>query len=356
MLLLTLLISFFIQNDGEKIILKNTPEKNSAIKLTNMKKYITEEGFYKYTRSTVAPNGKVICYDAGNLVVNIFDADGTLEHSFGKEGNGPGEFVQNYIWRVLATDKYIYTQQWDKIMVFDYKGNLINETKGIEYFQKSILQLKDGKLITLFHQHPNRKFLKIKFSETGEVLEEVKNPNYQKINYRKDLPTFYGELYTTPNFRYEYNNTYIEPDHKDYKIHIYDLNRKHLRTLERAFERVKQNTENMWFNRKTAGMSKKAASRNEQIGKVYNSIYDGKWPAISSLSGVYNGYLFVTAFSGDEDKLTIDVISPDNTFYTQLEINDKDINYINIVNGKVIASCRNDDEGPYIKTFDIEIN
>ena len=62
-----------------------------------------DEAFYRARGLVVDAGGRIYVLDSGNHRVQVFEADGTFLRSFGKEGQGPGEFVRPE-WIALAGD------------------------------------------------------------------------------------------------------------------------------------------------------------------------------------------------------------------------------------------------------------
>ncbi len=69
-------------------------------------------------------NGNFIILDTGNKNVKVFDPQGTFLWSFGKTGQGPGEFTQPLYMDVDRNDNiYIGEPREMKMKIFDSEGN-----------------------------------------------------------------------------------------------------------------------------------------------------------------------------------------------------------------------------------------
>lgn len=82
----------------------------------------------------LAPNGEIFVSDGyGAHRVHRFNSDGNLLLSWGKEGNRPGEFINLHN---IGIDKlgrvFICDRENDRIQIFDYDGNYIEQWNIIE--------------------------------------------------------------------------------------------------------------------------------------------------------------------------------------------------------------------------------
>ena len=89
--------------------------------------------FNRPTKAMAAPSGQIFVSDGyGQHRVHRFSADGEHEHSWGEEGEGPGQFALPHdLWvdpreRVLVTDRTN-----NRIQLFDYDGNYLEEWTDI---------------------------------------------------------------------------------------------------------------------------------------------------------------------------------------------------------------------------------
>jgi sugar lactone lactonase YvrE len=90
------------------------------------------------TALAMSPNGDIFVSDGyGNHRVHKFNAKGELLFSWGKEGKGPGEFVNVHN---VAVDRqgrvYICDRENLRIQIFDDQGKFINEWTGLSHPMK----------------------------------------------------------------------------------------------------------------------------------------------------------------------------------------------------------------------------
>jgi hypothetical protein len=77
----------------------------------------------------IAPNGELFVSDGyGGHRVHKFSAEGELLHSWGREGTGPGEFVNLHNIGVDSRSRiYICDRENNRIQLFDDDGNFLEE-------------------------------------------------------------------------------------------------------------------------------------------------------------------------------------------------------------------------------------
>lgn len=100
---------------------------------TENKAGVPGQPFNRPTKAMAAPSGQIFVSDGyGQYRVHRFSADGALEHSWGEEGDGPGQFALPHdLWidpreRVLVTDRTN-----NRIQLFDFDGNYLEEWTDI---------------------------------------------------------------------------------------------------------------------------------------------------------------------------------------------------------------------------------
>lgn len=81
--------------------------------------------FYSPSDIGVAPDGRIFVLDLGNHRVAVFDRDGTPLHSFGREGQGPGEFKGGRHLCLTDDRVVVYDFRSQRLSVFDLDGKLL---------------------------------------------------------------------------------------------------------------------------------------------------------------------------------------------------------------------------------------
>jgi len=71
-----------------------------------------------------APEGRLFLADVGKMRIHIWEADGTYVKAFGRQGEGPGEFINPF--QMVATSEAVYV--WEdrrRMSVFDHDGKFL---------------------------------------------------------------------------------------------------------------------------------------------------------------------------------------------------------------------------------------
>lgn len=89
------------------------------------------EQFHRVRDAARLPDGRMAVLDAGNRNVRIFDPSGRHALSFGRQGEGPGEFSFPYQLEFLPPDiLMVWDLQTWRTSWFDLEGNLLREDRG----------------------------------------------------------------------------------------------------------------------------------------------------------------------------------------------------------------------------------
>jgi hypothetical protein len=352
LIVLLFLTRLLLTQDVEQIDLGAEPLKKDGITLTNEQIIKKEEGFYQRISATYTPDGRLIVFDHGNSQFNVYDKNHVLASQFGKEGSGPGEIQKNFIWIIKASNKYIYAQLWNEVTIYKMDGTLVKEIKGFHYFQKGRIQLINNQLVTIQPNSKRFKYTKSIFSDVGELILEVeakKDLNPKKEKGFEGMEADFRERRQT----FQLGKLIYDIDVADYKLFVTDLDRNSKFILKRDFNRVKYDPKK--YEMKTEGMSKERAAHLSSISKAYTNMYKGYDPAIQFFGGASSGYFFLPLnLIGDE--IVIDVVSDKNEWYTQLKFEEKELSFIIIDENKLIKYFKSDEDGPYLKTYDITFN
>jgi DNA-binding beta-propeller fold protein YncE len=128
--------------------------------------------FNEPTGSSRAPWGDLYVSDGyGQHRVHRFAADGTRLHSWGEEGNGPGQFGLPHDVRVTPDGRVLVTDRPNaRIQVFDREGTYLTEWTDMEHPQNLTIG-KDGVLYV--SESEQRVSM---FSLTGETLGRFGTP------------------------------------------------------------------------------------------------------------------------------------------------------------------------------------
>ena len=338
---------------GDKKINSN-PTNKGSIKLENELKIVDEEGFYKSIISTVSPDNKYIIYDNGNKQLFVFSSEGSVITSFGKEGSGPGEF--NRVRRLYANNQYIYVRAGRKIMIFTYDGSLVREISEHISFGGDIVLFNDH--ITMYYTSSKfQKFSKVNYSLDGKTLKTYTNttfdPETQGNRRRRMTADGMKAMFTQVRGIVKTENGFVRYYPGEYRFERLSESYKVTSTLIKDYKRLKETDDPGWMKdwKQRVGNNKKAQERRAKFMQSRNKITGGYLSDIIKILGVVNGYVFVQTSASDKNTVNIDVISENNELYDQISVKGDEVISASIRNNKLLINYKNEEEGPYLKSF-----
>jgi DNA-binding beta-propeller fold protein YncE len=133
-----------------------------------------ENEFNKPSDVAIAPNGDIYVSDGyGNSRAMRFGADGKFKQSWGKKGNGPGEF--DLVHNIVIDKKgrvYIADRENERVQIFDADGKFLEQWKhvgkpfGLYIDDKMRVYITDGESNSIYVVSEGGKVLS-KFGKTG---------------------------------------------------------------------------------------------------------------------------------------------------------------------------------------------
>lgn len=352
-LLVICLISLGFSGDKK---MNSTPSNKGSIKLENELKVVDEEGFYESILSTVSPNNKFIIYDNGNKQLFVFSPEGSVINSFGKEGSGPGEFSR--VRRLYANEDYIYVGAGRKIMIFKYDGSLVREISEHISFGGNAVLFND-RLTMYYTSSKFQKFSKVDYSLDGKTLKTYLNNTFdsstQGTRRRRMNPDRIKAMFSDPRGLIKSEKGFVRFYPGEYKFERLDESYLLTDLIHRDYKRLKETEDPDWMNnwKQRAGNNKKAQERRAKFLQTRSQITGGYQSDITQILGVVNGYVFIQTSALDRKTVNIDVVSENNELYDQLSIKGDDVISASIRNNKLLINYKNEEEGPYLKSFDV---
>jgi len=121
-------------NEVEEIIINS----KMVMKIGSDRK---NEDFFKPFSFAIDKEENIYILDSGNCRVQCFNRDGQFKYSFGKKGQGPGEFSEGtQKIKILEDDNiYILDIRTFKIIVYDKKGKYLFQIKTRELYDDILL-------------------------------------------------------------------------------------------------------------------------------------------------------------------------------------------------------------------------
>ena len=344
-------ISMFILFSSEKQ-LKDKPLKKGSIKLSEKLTIIDEEGFYN--RSMASMNEDyILVYDAGSKIAFTYNHKGEQLNSFGKEGNGPGEF--NFIRDIHSNKDYMIFSSFRKTQLFDKNGKFITELPDMPF--NAIVEFKNDKITAKVNNASSRtKYKEIVYSTKGKILLKKENDSYDpnRRGFRNMNSDRIKARLTSPRDLTKYENGYLQYHPGEYKLEILDNNFKSKIILKRAFDRIKELPNN--FASRFNNGNKERQKRIAQFREMRKNITGGLQSDIRNIIGSYNGYIFVQTAFKEIDELNIDIISPEFEYLDQVSIKKDQVQSVKIENNHLIVNYKSQEDGPYVKIYSISIN
>lgn len=171
-----------------------------------------------------------------------FDNQGNFIHSFGREGQGPGELQIPMFIRVNKQNEIVILDNRKKLSIFNTKGNLIKEISIDSNHQIATL-LESGNILAMRSLiKPDDGIIELPIVLCNSDLEEIKVlvPGQKIINFSRANKI--NGLNISPNFFvWSISNGHICVGNleKGYEFSIYDTVGKFLRKIRKEYNPVK---------------------------------------------------------------------------------------------------------------------
>lgn len=224
---------FFIKE--WKKCLKKYPVPENAIELEKINSFPSAEaekaGVYLWRPLGIIsiPNNRILINDQKVNKIFMFDSNGNFIKTFGRPGQGPGEFGNPFTLTADSEFIYVGDNSNRRIHFFDFDGNLILDIKMF----KSLFDLERGKN-GLFYGVPLRSLsednLVDVLNENGEIVNSIgvrkygdKDSNWQIPNMTNISLNENNELYMAFKFfplvrKYAENGELLQEYHLKHKV------------------------------------------------------------------------------------------------------------------------------------------
>jgi hypothetical protein len=354
-ILLAALTAFSQTEVNMKLTNANPFKLKEAFKLMD-----EEDGFYDEVISRSAPNGTIYVYDKGNKLCFKFDKDGNHLLTFGKEGNGPGEFSQFIGDFVASNERVIFKNFVSRvIMFFDSEGKFIKDVKDHDLFRSQPVVVGS----TFEFHFPSNEFtkqVKVVLDKDGNLLSKVDNKGYEEGALEKAMQAGMNsdrvkENMNRPRSFMPFGSLFAQHYTGSYKIDIIGANHKVTKTLTYDYDRVKikdlmdlvpraqrKFVENAPAERKKMFMQMMSTAQKE-LG--------GYHPDIVDIIGSYKEYLFVRTVSDKNNELVLHVISSEGVLVQESKLKCDEITSARVTHGMLLVNQTNDEDGPYTSVY-----
>ncbi len=237
--------------------------------------------------------------------------DLSLIKSFGKRGEGPGEYkiIPNFPLSLKAFDEFLIVESIDKLSYFTLEGKYIKEKRklpllvkiseiGKNYIGRRIIQPQDGSLST--------SALKIYDSEFKEVKELYKQKFLQQgafPNLRYDLGKDFL-LYQVAD-----NKIFVEKSDKDFLIDVYDFKGNKLYEIKKEYKKAPISSNDKSLMIKDLEMDPQIQRQLKAFGFKWNEFsknfkYDfpDHYPPIKTMD-IDNNKIYIKTFKTKDNKI-----------------------------------------------------
>ena len=166
--------------------------------------------------------------------------DLTLLNTFGKKGEGPGEYktIISIPLRLEAHKDYLLVESYDKLLYFTHNGKYLREQKktfflnlvtpiGNNFVGRRIVQPSDGSLSTSTVKIYNQNLAPIKELFQKPFLQQGSFPNLQ-LDLSQDFLLFCVHD----------NKIFLEKSNQGFVIDVFDFQGKKLYEINKPFEKI----------------------------------------------------------------------------------------------------------------------
>ena len=352
-ILIMISISFFFKADTVR--LPSEPIKSNFSFSETITLMDEMEGYYDNIFSNVMPNGNYVVLDVGNKLVFVYDKSGKEITSFGKEGNGPGEF--NRPNRLFTAKNRIIVSEWGRTQLFDQNGKFVSSIAA----RWSQPMVTSNGISFISFGGERAKNIMVTYDFDGKLVKETPNPEFNKEAAEQGRRGWnserFKEMMTRPRGLTMFGNSFVQYYPGVYKFELLDKSLKPQTTVTKDFSRVKEDPEEVaerWNRRGRRNNSKEAQQRRAQMMAQRAEITGGYLDDISYIAGIDNNHVFMKTATESKSELNIDVISEDLKYIGKIVIKGDEVLSASVNHGKLFVNFTNDEDGPYAKVYDLK--
>ncbi len=237
--------------------------------------------------------------------------DLNLIHTFGKKGEGPGEYkiVVNMPLRLQAHKNFLLVESIDKLSYFTLNGKYLREKRkfsflgmitpiGKNYIGRRIIQPQDGSLSTASVNIYDQELKKIKELYRQEFIQQGAFPNL-RLNLGKDFL----------HYRVADNKIFLEKSNKGFIIDVFDFRGKKLYEIKKKYEKIPITSQDKKLTIKDLEMDPHIQKQLKQFGFKWNEFsknfkynFPHYYPPIKTMD-IDKGKIYITTFRTKENKV-----------------------------------------------------
>ncbi len=237
--------------------------------------------------------------------------DLSLIKSFGKKGEGPGEYKipPGMPLSLKAFKDFIIVESIDKLSYFSLEGEYIKEKKklplllkvseiGKNYIARRLFHPQDGSLSTIAIKIYDSEFKEIKELYKQKFLRQGVYPNFS-WNLEKDFLLY----------QVAYNKIFVEKSDKDFLIDVYDFKGNKLYEIKKDYRKIPITSDDKKNMIKDMEMDPDLQKTLKQYGFTWNEFsrnfkYDfpSHHPPIKSME-IDNNKIYISTFRTKNNKV-----------------------------------------------------
>jgi hypothetical protein len=258
---------------------------------------------YKYiTQYYVDVNENIYIENIQERAIDKYDPKGNYLLSFGKKGQGPGEFPQGILPFAANSKGLLFTFSLrKKIMIFNPDGTYRDEVNFPEKIK---------------HHYPAK--IKIDYADRIHVLSySIKDKtitlsrfdsdqnNYQIIHQEESRPpTALATQRDLPDFDFDQDGNLYITDNYDYTVFVYSPEGQLIRTFTQEFEKSRITPHDFNFLDEKGKVSELMGA-DEVLKRLEGK--DKFWPAVFGIDVLENDIYVWTSHQDNEGKFIIDI-------------------------------------------------
>jgi len=237
--------------------------------------------------------------------------DFSLIKSFGKKGEGPGEYKihPGLPLSLKAFNDFLIVESIDKITYFSLDGKYMKEKRkspvlgkispiGKYYIGRRIFHPQDGSLSTTAIKIYDHNFNEIKELYKQTYLRQGAYPNFRWILGKECL-----------HYQVADNKIFVEKSDKDFLIHVYDFSGKKLYEIKKDYKKIPITSDNkknmikdLELDPDTQGVLKQYKVTWKEFSKNFKYDFPSHRPPIKSME-IDNNKIYISTFRTENNKV-----------------------------------------------------
>ena len=245
-----------------------------------------EKSFRQASSVDIADNGDIFVLDRTKYMIFKYDSKGSFIKSFGRQGSGPGEFIQQpFTINVRKDTLYVTEMSNYKISKFNLDGEFLEDKKYPSIHNFPLTPSKFGEnyitfgAIKGFVTNEGKKIRSYETSLYNHNFDFIKNLHIIEYEPPAEDAEFDPSEKGIKAAASDINAYIYEHSKTEYKIDVYDINGNKVREIRKYHARIKipqdaqKKSEEIWAKR---GRKFKAEFRNS-IYNLYADKYNRLW-------------------------------------------------------------------------------